>query len=160
MHKKILVGVLLLSPVSIALADPDIGCGLGTQLWEGTEGGAIPRALGATTNGTSGNQTFGISSGTSGCNNDGAITASARLPVYADANFDQLAKDMSRGQGESLTTLASLYGISADDQGAFFSVAKDRYGDIFTHSGITATEMLRNLNAVMASVPALSRYAS
>lgn len=157
MHKKLLVAVLALAPVGVALADADIGCGLGTQIWQGSSG-AVPRSLGATTNGSFGTQTFGITSGTSGCTNDGAITASARLPVYAEANLDQLADNMARGQGEALSGLANLYGISAEDQSAFFSLAKRHFGDIFTSRDLKADDMIRNLNGVMAKDPQLAHY--
>src|SRR5690606_21045070 len=48
------------------------GCGLGSKLFEGQRGVA-PQVLAVTTNGTFGNQTFGISSGTLGCNQDGVV---------------------------------------------------------------------------------------
>ena len=72
----------------------DIGCGLGTQLWAGNEG-LVPKVLGATTNGTFGNQTFGITTGTLGCSQEGVITADARLRMFAGANLDNLARDMA-----------------------------------------------------------------
>ena len=78
MKKILIVAVLLLVPAAFATADDDIGCGLGTQLWAGNEGLA-PKVLAATTNGTSGNQTFGITTGTLGCSQEGVITADARL---------------------------------------------------------------------------------
>ena len=48
----------------------DIGCGWGTYLF-GDKETKIPLILGATTNGCSGNQTFGISSETMGCTSKG-----------------------------------------------------------------------------------------
>src|SRR5512143_1990 len=62
---SVLAVVMLVATSGVAFADPDIGCGLGTQIWTGSKGLA-PKVLGATTNGTSGSQTFGISSGTLG----------------------------------------------------------------------------------------------
>jgi hypothetical protein len=159
MYKKSLACLLALAPMGSAFADADIGCGLGTQIWQGTSG-AVPRSLGATTNGSFGTQTFGITSGTSGCTNDGAITASARLPVYAEANLDQLADNMARGQGEALSGLASLYGIAEQDQPAFFTLTKAHFGEIFTHHSLKADEMLQNLNGVIARDQQLARYAS
>ena len=48
-----LLGLLLL-PAGLALAgDTDIGCGPGTQIWDGNSGVA-PKVLGATTNGSFG----------------------------------------------------------------------------------------------------------
>lgn len=49
------------------------GCGLGFIVWRG-ERGVAPQILAVTTNGTFGTQTFGITSGTSGCDPNGRIT--------------------------------------------------------------------------------------
>ena len=56
MKKIIAISALTLLPLSNAMADQDIGCGLGSQLFAGQEGKVV-KVLGATTNGTSGNQT-------------------------------------------------------------------------------------------------------
>ena len=61
---------LLCSPTGFALATPNPdtgpGCGLGKKLWEDWKGQKkiAPQMLMATTNGTFGSQTFGISFGT------------------------------------------------------------------------------------------------
>jgi len=88
-ERMVLAVVLVLATVAPAMADKDIGCGLGTQLWAGKEG-LVFKVLGATTNGTLGNQTFGITSGTLGCHQGGVVTADARLQMFAGANMDNL----------------------------------------------------------------------
>ena len=55
---KKLLAIALLASSSVVMADQDIGCGLGSMVWAG-QSGIVPKVLGATTNGTSGNQTFG-----------------------------------------------------------------------------------------------------
>ena len=57
--KKFVAIALLACGSSVALADQDVGCGLGSMLWAG-QSGLVPKILAATTNGTFGNQTFGI----------------------------------------------------------------------------------------------------
>ena len=104
--KKILA-IALLATTSSAFADNDVGCGLGTMVWAG-QSGVAPKILAATTNGTSGNQTFGITSGTLGCQADGVITSKARLSMFMGTNSERLARDMSVGQGEALNVLADL----------------------------------------------------
>ena len=61
MKKLLAVAALAATlPLSnVAMADADIGCGLGTMVFDG-KSGKVFKILGATTNGTSGNQTFGI----------------------------------------------------------------------------------------------------
>ena len=95
MKKLIAVAALSLLPFSNAMADQDIGCGLGSMLFAGQEGKGV-KILGATTNGTSGNQTFGITFGTLGCDGTGTVTSSETIALFIDGNMEQLARDMSR----------------------------------------------------------------
>ena len=104
---KKLLAVALLASSSCVMADQDVGCGLGTMVWAG-QSGLAPKILAATTNGTSANQTFGITSGTLGCQADGVISSRARLSMFMGTNSERLARDMSVGQGEALNVLADL----------------------------------------------------
>ncbi len=141
-----------------ASADPDVGCGLGTQVWEG-QSGSIVKALAATTNGSSGNQTFGVSSGTSGCNQGGTVTAQARAQMFASANLDQLARDMAHGEGESLLAFSQLLDVSAADRPAFFALTQTHFADLFGGEDVTAGSMLSRLNLLLAEDQELSVYA-
>lgn len=84
----------------------DAGCGLGGMVL-GEKSGFL-QVIAATLNGLGGNQTFAISSGTSGCGGGGLATASAR--AFVETNREALAKDIARGQGETITSLSSLAG--------------------------------------------------
>ncbi len=124
--------VFLLGTVgSVWGAHPDNGpgCGLGKLAWSDypEQQSVWAQVLQATTNGTFGSQTFGISSGTSGCTNDGTIFASEKVNVFASVNFDNLAQEMAQGQGEHLTSLAALMGIPPEQQGIFFAMAQEKY---------------------------------
>jgi hypothetical protein len=157
--KRILIAALLVMiPAGFATADDDIGCGLGTQLWAGNEGLA-PKVLGATTNGTFGNQTFGITTGTLGCSQEGVITADARLRMFAGANLDNLARDMAGGQGETLDAFASLMNVSEDDKPVFFAFTRSNFTVLFADDDVTAGQMLATLNTLMAEDSDLSAYA-
>jgi hypothetical protein len=153
----IVTALLVAAPLSQALADKNIGCGWGTMLWKGQRGLA-PKVLGATTNGTSGNQTFGITTGTGGCSQEGAITADARLNMFASSNIDRLARDMAVGQGETLDTLAFLMGIDDTDRPVFYGMTKAHFGEIFATSEVTAGQMLENIARLMADDAELSKY--
>lgn len=85
------------------------GCGLGS-IFFGSKPGFI-QVLAATTNGSSGNQTFGISSGTSNC--DTAPGGSASAKVFIVANREALSKDIARGSGETITNLSTLAGCQS-----------------------------------------------
>jgi len=158
MKKIVLAAVFVAASAGFAAADDDIGCGLGTQLWEG-EKGLVPKVLGATTNGTFGNQTFGITTGTLGCSQEGVITADARLRMFAGANLDNLARDMAQGQGETLEAFARLMNVQEADKAQFFRFTKAHFPELFADDDATAGEMLASLNRLLAQDPTLSAYA-
>src|SRR5512134_943834 len=157
--KKTILTVILLAPISAALATPpnSVGCGLGSQIFD-KQSGVGPQVLAVTTNGTFGNQTFGISSGTSGCDPDGTVVASARVPMFVGANLDALAHDMALGRGESLASLAAVMGISESDEAGFFSVTKENYALIFPSANVTAADVLNSIYTVMARDEKLAQY--
>lgn len=155
--KRLIAAAVLASTSSIALADQDVGCGVGTILWAG-QSGLVPKVLAATTNGTLGNQTFGISTGTLGCQQDGVITSRVRLTMYTGSNIEKLARDMSVGQGESLNVLADLMGIPEQDRPVFFQATREHFGKIFAPANTTAGQVLDSLHAVMSQHDQLAAY--
>ncbi|MDX1443402.1 MAG: DUF3015 domain-containing protein [Gammaproteobacteria bacterium] len=142
-----------------AAAKDSTGCGLGTKLFEG-KSGVMPQVLAVTTNGTSGNQTFGISSGTLGCDSNGTVSMAERLDMFTGDNMEKLALDMSRGEGESLAAMADLMEIAEEDRAAFYALTKDNFDRIVVSTDITAGELLENVRVVMGEDAALARYVS
>lgn len=152
--------VFALIPVSHSFAsDTGPGCGVGTMIFKGQKG-IIPQVLAATTNGTLGNQTFGISSGTLGCTQDGVVKNDQKVNVFASANMDNLSEEMAQGRGEHLASLASLLGVPAAEQTAFFALTQEKYTAIFPTTQTTSGEMLVALNQQMSAHPTLSTYVS
>jgi hypothetical protein len=158
MKKLLLVAAFLLLPVGAAFADPDIGCGPGTVIWQGSKG-LLPKVLGATTNGSFGLQTFGISFGTFGCHTGGTVTANARLRMFAGANLDRLAREMAVGEGEVLATFAHLKGIAPADQPAFYAFSKTHFAEIFAGDDVTEYDVLGSLDRLLSSDTQLAVYA-
>jgi hypothetical protein len=132
------------------------GCGLGTTLWEGKTG-LVPQVLAVTTNGTFGNQTFGITTGTLGCNQNDVI-ASAEVRQLAAANLDNLAKDIARGEGETLASLASAMKVDGQDQDLMFVTLKGNFTRIFPTDDVSADDVLVSIGQVMAEDATLARY--
>lgn len=159
MMKKLLAVAVLATGANVAMADQDVGCGLGTMVWAG-QSGVIPKILAVTTNGTSANQLFGITSGTLGCKSDGVIDSRAKLSMYMGTNAERLARDMSVGHGESLNVLADLMGVQAEHKAAFFQAAKANFGKIFAPENQTAGQVLSSLRDVMAKDAVLASYAA
>ncbi len=157
--KKMIAVAMLASIPMMAQADKDVGCGIGTQIWNG-QSGLLPKILASTTNGTFGNQTFGISSGTLGCSTDGVVTAQNRAPAFVAANLDQLAVEMAAGQGESLEAYASIYGVQGEDRGAFFALTKAHYSEIFSSESTTSDQVVSTVQDLMKSDARLAAYLS
>lgn len=159
MNKKFLVVIAtaITFTASNAYAE-NTGCGWGTIAFEG-DSGKGSEIMAVTTNGTSGNQTFGISSGTLGCD-EGATIASAEVQLFASANIDKLARDMAIGEGETLRSLADLMEIGEADKAKFFMLTKTNFNKIYPSEDVTTGEILSALQDVMTKEPDLAKYAS
>ncbi len=150
------LGVIVsFAQVQEARAD-STGCGLGTTVWEG-QSGVGPQVLAVTTNGTSFNQTFGITSGTLGCDQNDVI-ASAEVRQFAAANLDNLAKDMARGEGETLASLAAAMQVEPEDQPLLFATFKSNFTRIFPTDDVTSEDVLVSIHGVMTENETLARY--
>ncbi len=99
------------------------GCGLGSMMIGSNPG--FSQVFASTTNGTSNSQTFGISSGTSNCSTKGG-TASTRS--FIEGNLEALAKDMARGQGETIVALSALAGCA--DASAVGTVLQSQFKSV------------------------------
>lgn len=158
--KKILAVALVAAFPAAAMAagENNVGaCGWGSKAFEG-QSGIAPQVLAATTNGTSGNQTFAITSGTSGCTQDGAVASNWRTAMFIDGNKEKLARDMSVGSGEALDSLAHLIGLEDLDRAAFNQLAKDNLARIFPSEDVATQQIVASLREVMAGDARLARY--
>jgi hypothetical protein len=157
--KKIItvLSLVIALPTAAFAADNVGGCGLGSMVFKG-QSGIAPQVMAVTTNGTSGNQTFGISTGTLGCTPDGTVSSNMKTAMFIENNKQQLARDMSVGSGETLASLSHLMGIEAKDQAAFNRAAKDNLARIFTTDQVATEQVIVALREVLASDAQLSRY--
>jgi len=162
MNKKVLIAALIAALPAGAMAanENNVGsCGWGSKLFQGQKGIA-PQVLAATTNGTSGNQTFAVTSGTSGCTQDGVVSSNWKTALFIDGNKEKLARDMSMGQGETLDSLAQLIGVQDQHKSSFFRLAKENFGTIFATDTATTDQVLAGLKQVLAKDAELSRYST
>ena len=140
--KKLLLAVFLLGMFGnvYAKAHGPAGCGLGSVLFEGKEGMGF-NILAATFNATSGTQTFGMSTGTLGC--EDATTAKVTAISFVEANRVALANDVARGGGETLQTYLSMIGRTDADtkklQKNFPQIFSEGNTPAQIHNGILAT---------------------
>ena len=158
--RKLLVvaaAAALFPAVALAQANNIGSCGWGSKVFDG-QSGIAPQVLGATTNGTSGNQTFGITSGTSGCTQDGAVRSTWKTAMFIDGNKERLARDMSVGSGEALDSLAHLLGVEAADRAAFNRIARDNVQRIFPSDHAGTEQIVTALREVLIADAKLARY--
>ena len=135
--KKIIAGALLAASSTMSFAASPAGCGLGTAVVFKDANEWHEHVLAATTNGTSGNQTFGMTSGTLGC--EAANGPLAGVQTFMDNNMDQLAMDVSKGQGETLDALAQIIGVQQSDTSAFNATMQANFDSMFSAEGTSAT---------------------
>lgn len=158
-NKLAIAALLTLSPIGIVMAAPNnVGCGVGSIIFDG-QSGVAPQVLAVTTNGTLGNQTFGISSGTLGCASDGVVTSSMKVSMFLDTNLDKLAHDMAAGHGETLESLASLIGVDSAHKAAFFEATQAHFAEIIPSEHADTQDVMAALNRVLSQDSALAQYA-
>ena len=159
MKKLVAVAAVAALFPAIAIAQQNnVGsCGWGSKVFEG-QSGIAPQVLAVTTNGTSGNQTFGITSGTSGCTQDGAVRSTWKTAMFIDGNKETLARDISVGSGEALDSLAHLLGVDAADRAAFNRIARDNMQRIFPKDNAQTEQVVAALREVLMSDAKLARY--
>ena len=128
-----------------SFANANTGCGLGNQVISNQDS-VLMQVFAATTNGTSGNQTFGITSGTSGCAKPAKFVSNDKANEFVAGNMDALALDISNGQGEALTTLATLLNVSNTD--TFASTLQANFDKIYTSSNVSSANVIDNIVAL------------
>ncbi|MEA3374473.1 MAG: DUF3015 family protein [Campylobacterota bacterium] len=143
--KKFLVSmaaVAALSTAGMAAANDQTGCGLGSQVFKTTPDSALLLSVQAILNGISGNQTFGITSGTSGCKK-ARLVMNERAEEFVASNMDQLAKEIAMGHGESVDTLAEL--LNVEDKEGFALALQANYRGIYTSENAEMADVLDNI---------------
>jgi ketosteroid isomerase-like protein len=96
-----------------------------------------------------------MTTGTLGCETSQSVQSMA---IYMDSNVDKVARDMSRGAGENLDTLAVLLGVDEADRDSFRKVLQDNFATIFPSSETTSGEAVDAIVALLESDQSLSKY--
>ena len=118
------------------------GCGLGNTVITNPDS-AVLYSLQNTTNNFYSTQTFAITSGTSGCKKV-KFVMNERAEEFVASNMDILAKEISKGQGESIDTLAEL--LLVEDKTEFASALQSNYNSIYTSQKVEMADVLDNIS--------------
>jgi hypothetical protein len=137
--KKVMVVAVVVASLVIAgaafagQARNNTGCGLGSMLFQNNaDNSVVLQTFQATTNGIYGNQTFGITTGTSECSQPKNFVTNERVNEFMVANMDNLAKDIAQGRGPTLDAFAELMGVPADQRAEFAGKLQASFGKIYS----------------------------
>ena len=125
------------------------GCGLGSIIISSP---GIVQIFAATTNGTSANQTFAITSGTSNCQDPEAGEETAK--VFVQANRVALARDISRGQGETINDIAAIEGCA--DAKAVGATLQRNFKAIFPNGAVSSDQVTDVITTTLKSDASLA----
>lgn len=154
LSKKLLMAVAAMGLAGSVYAggQNDAGCGLGSMLFK--EDKPVHQIVAATTNGSFGNQTFGITTGTLGCSSGGLIKAGMEREAFVATNYRAIEKEMAAGKGQYAASLSNLMGCETN---SFLSISKQKYETLFPSEGAGPKTLLENLDRQIASDPALAQ---
>ncbi len=157
--RKLLIASALLGVSAAAMAEAPGGpdCGWGNMLMEG-QSGLGAHIIASITNGSTGNATFGMTTGTNGCSSNGTLTYGGKSLI--GAVMDEFGEDVARGDGEALTAVAVALGIEESDRPLFKSVMHENFTTLFPSQDVTAEEVTASIMDLMRSNEQLARYAS
>ncbi|AYC34359.1 DUF3015 domain-containing protein [Pseudomonas cavernae] len=159
LSKGLMIGALSLASLAAQASEAGgKGCGWGNMLFEGQRG-LFPHLIATTTNGTSGNATFGLTSGTNGCDSSVKLGYGGRSWFAMNGMLDSIAEDMAQGQGEALDAYAVLLGVEKADRAHFAKVTQQNFGTIFPRADVTSEQVLTATLEVMSRDAQLARYA-
>ncbi len=136
---SVVTAVTLLSTAAMAGGNSNTGCGLGSMLIPNQDTVAT-QILAATTNGTSGNQTFGITSGSLNCTKPMKLVMNDKAQKFVADNMDSIAVEVAAGQGENLDTLLSL--INVEDKKAAAVALKANFTKIYSSADVTSAQVV------------------
>ena len=128
------------------------GCGLSSLVFDDPEDYNVKwkMMVAVILNGLGGNQTSGITSGTSNCRHGSSMAQAT--DAFIAANIKSLEFDVARGQGESLTALGQLMGCK--EVAPMARSLQTNYDKVFVNQEATAKkirETLRSDSSVAAS---------
>lgn len=151
------IALCLGAPAAFADAAGGNNCGWGQLLFEG-QSGVAAHVLAITTNGSTGNNTFGVTSGTNGCSGSGTISYGGKEMVNVAPMMDEFSEDMAQGDGEVITAVAVSLGIAPEDRTLFKQRMRDNFDAIFPSQDVTLEQVLAAMWVVMENDEVLRQY--
>lgn len=142
--KYLVLALLSLGSISAHAAVGQAGCGLGNQILGNDPG--FMQVFAAFSNGFSGNQTSGITSGTSNCLDS---RGNAAVEAFVEANQVALNNDISRGSGETVVALSNM--LSCANGNVAAKALQSSFDEISAQS--TAPAMTETIKRTLKAAP-------
>jgi hypothetical protein len=120
------------------------GCGVGTMAL-GDQTGLLSHLAATFLNGISGNQTFGISSGTLDCEKASELVSVKEVEVFVADNMDHIVTEAAVGEGAYLSALADLLNVEESARADFYANLQINFSEIFTGPEVQAGEVTRSI---------------
>lgn len=159
--KKLLLTSVLLASSTVAMAEAPGGgnCGWGNMLFEG-QSGTPSHIIASITNGSSGNATFGMTSGTNGCSTKGTLTYGGKEMIDVSMIMDEFSEDVARGDGEALTAVAVSLGVAEADRPLFKQTLHTNFDSIFPSEEATTEQVVSAMFIALKNEEKLAKYVS
>lgn len=154
--KNLLIGLFaLLSATSVFAADSSSGCGMG---WEvAPKQSLVSSSTRSLVNATFSNS-IAMTLGTSGCQKHSIVYNETKGIHFAEANMNQLAIEMARGNGEFVQGFASVFGCQ--NSTAFGSMVQAKYEQVLPSEKTSGVELYNNVKAQIKNNATLSSSCS
>ena len=90
---------------------------------------------------------------------DGLVRQEEKINLFAGVAYENLRQEAAAGSGQYVTSLATLYGVSEANHGAFGTVLQQRHAELFAtdlrEDNRAHLRMVSVLNQVLTQEPAL-----
>lgn len=141
--KNIIIGLIaLISATSAFAADSSSGCGMGYEI--APKQSLVSSSTRSLVNATFSNS-IAMTLGTSGCAKHSIVKNDAKGIHFAEANLNQLAIEMARGNGEFVTSFATVFGCQ--NSSAFGSMVQANYENVLPSVSTSGVELYNNVKA-------------
>lgn len=154
MRKLLIIGIASTFVTASAMGATireQCGCGLGSLALGDQESTMVLACVAAFLNGISGNQTFGITSGTLGCDQASGFVMRDEVEKFVSNNMDHLAMDMAQGRGDTLDALADLMQVEGNDRLNLFAELQINFNNIFPSHEVSVTDVVDGIQAVLGA---------
>ena len=157
MKKLLIASTLLVSTSAFADAPGSATCGWGNMLFKG-QSGTPSHVLAATTNGSTGNNTIGMTFGTNGCSTTGKLTYGGKEMIDVSMIMDEFSEDVARGNGEAITAVAVSLGVSEEDRALFKATLHNNFNTLFPSENTTTEHVVSSMFSLMKNDETLVKY--